>query len=294
MMKKIKRILKPMLVLLSFMLLMQGCIQLKPEDDSETTDSGKIQPTIPDDPKHYYEDAVYVYQSDVDEDVLLTGLNEEYLLLANKTYILGASFIPDSLSTLTCATYNNKDVELETRTASALYEMMNEMNAAGVSDIMVTSGYRSYAYQNSLNNYYMTQESSGFSTNAYIYFGADYIQKNYIDKGLSKLSDADVEAVVRSYSAAPGTSEHQTGLCLDFITSTMSGLDTTFANTEAFEWLSENAYKFGFILRYPEGKEDVTGYTYEPWHYRFVGREAATDIYFGNLTLEEYLGVAEG
>jgi D-alanyl-D-alanine carboxypeptidase len=77
---------------------------------------------------------------------------------------------------------------------------------------------------------------------------------------------------------------------VDFITSTMGNhLTVAFANTPAFAWLSNNAYRFGFILRYPEGKENITGYTYEPWHYRFVGREAATDIHFGRITLEEYL-----
>ena len=70
----------------------------------------------------------------------------------------------------------------------------------------------------------------------------------------------------------------------------MDGLTTAFEDTEAFAWLCDNAYKFGFILRYPKDKDGITGYTYEPWHYRFVGREAATDIYFGKLTLEEYLG----
>ena len=67
-------------------------------------------------------------------------------------------------------------------------------------------------------------------------------------------------------------------------------MNTDFEKTPAFEWLSQNAYKFGFILRYPNGKESITGYTYEPWHYRFVGREAATDMYYAGLTLEEYRG----
>ena len=95
--------------------------------------------------------------------------------------------------------------------------------------------------------------------------------------------------MVLSYSAEPGTSEHQTGLCLDFVTSTAM-LDLTFQSTKAFAWLSQNAYRFGFILRYPADKTAVTGYSYEPWHYRFVGREAATEIHLRNLTLEELLG----
>ena len=282
-----KFVLHVLPLLLVLLLCLQGCIQVQPQDPI------KDQPDMPHQPVHYYQDAVYVYQSDVDVNRLLTALDQAYLLLANKVYTLGESYVPSSLSTLTCATYNGKEIELESRAAQALYEMMDEMYAESVTDIMVTSGYRSYAYQRSLYNYYLQQESSGFSSDAYLHFGDEYIQTNYLDKGLTSLTPKDAEAVVLSYSAFPGTSEHQTGLCVDFITSTMTGLNTSFEETEAFEWLCENAYKFGFILRYPKGKESITGYTYEPWHYRFVGREAATDIYFGNLTLEEYLGATE-
>ena len=108
------------------------------------------------------------------------------------------------------------------------------------------------------------------------------------------MSREDAKKVVLSYSAYPGTSEHQTGLCVDFITEEMGGdLTVAFEGTQAFAWLSENAHKFGFILRYPKEKESVTGYTYEPWHYRFVGREAATDIHLASLTLEEYLNLID-
>ena len=69
-----------------------------------------------------------------------------------------------------------------------------------------------------------------------------------------------------------------------------AGLTQAFENTDAFRWLSVNAYRFGFILRYPADKVDITKYSYEPWHYRFVGREAATEITLRNLTLEEFLG----
>jgi D-alanyl-D-alanine carboxypeptidase len=70
----------------------------------------------------------------------------------------------------------------------------------------------------------------------------------------------------------------------------MGSLDVSFEKTSAFAWLQENAAQFGFILRYPKEKEDITGYTYEPWHYRFVGRAAALEIKAADLTLEEYLG----
>ena len=94
-----------------------------------------------------------------------------------------------------------------------------------------------------------------------------------------------------TYSARPGTSEHQTGLCMDLIVGGANPvLDESFADHACYRWLVENAHKFGFILRFPKGKETVTGYSYEPWHYRFVGVEAATEIYRRGITLEQYLG----
>ena len=96
------------------------------------------------------------------------------------------------------------------------------------------------------------------------------------------------EAFTRQYVAVPGCSEHQTGLCFDFLTNGGS-LDRTFENTRAFAWLRDNAHLYGFILRYPEDKVGITEYDYEPWHYRFVGRDAAVAIYKSGLCLEEYL-----
>ena len=102
-------------------------------------------------------------------------------------------------------------------------------------------------------------------------------------------TQAQCEAEVLTYSAKPGESEHQTGLCVDLISTDHPSLDVAFADNPAYAWLVENAHQFGFILRYPEGKEGVTGYSYEPWHYRFVGAQAASEIHEKGLTLEEYL-----
>ena len=274
-------------MLLALTLLLQGCIHEDPKDaEDPSTDGTKETLEI----VHYYANMEYAYQTPVDQSVLTTDLHSDYLLLANKEHALGADYAPSALTTLTCATYGNKEIELDRRAAQALYLMLQEMRAAGVTDIFVTSAYRSYEYQKLLFNHYMTIEQSGISSEAIACFGQDYIQKHYYDKGLRALNAADARQAVLSYSAYPGTSEHQTGLCVDFITSTMGGnLTVDFAQTPAFAWLHQNAYRFGFILRYPDGKEGTTGYTYEPWHYRFVGREAATDIYFGGLTLEDYL-----
>lgn len=90
------------------------------------------------------------------------------------------------------------------------------------------------------------------------------------------------------YVAIPGTSEHQTGLVLD-ISTLHYGLITQFEESKEFKKLIANCHYYGFILRYPKGKENITGYNYEPWHFRFVGRESATFIMTHNLTLEEYI-----
>ncbi len=115
------------------------------------------------------------------------------------------------------------------------------------------SGFRSYATQNRLYNNYVA---------------------------------ADGKQLADTYSARPGHSEHQSGLALD-----VNSVEASFANTAEAKWLAENCYKYGFILRYPNGKTDKTGYIYEAWHIRYVGVEIATKIYNSGLCLEEYYGI---
>jgi len=94
------------------------------------------------------------------------------------------------------------------------------------------------------------------------------------------------------YSAAPGRSEHQTGLAIDISCASEDfSLETSFADTPEGLWVAANAHRFGFILRYPKDKEDITGYNYEPWHIRYVGTELAGQLYETGLTLDEYYGV---
>lgn len=94
------------------------------------------------------------------------------------------------------------------------------------------------------------------------------------------------------YSARPGQSEHQTGLAID-ITCYEEGdvLSYEFENTNEYKWLSENVHKYGFIIRYKKGKEEITGYNFEPWHLRYVGNKIAEEIYFNNISLEEYINM---
>ncbi len=96
------------------------------------------------------------------------------------------------------------------------------------------------------------------------------------------------------YSAAPGRSEHQTGLAIDISCASEGfGLETTFADTPEGIWIAENAHRFGFILRYPKDKEHITGYNYEPWHLRYVGTELAAYLFETGLTLDEYYGAPD-
>ena len=88
------------------------------------------------------------------------------------------------------------------------------------------------------------------------------------------------------YASRPGFSEHQTGLALDIVSDGVQGNE--FENTDEFKWLQENAHNYGFILRYPQGKEHITGYSYESWHYRYVGKELATKVKESGLTYDEY------
>ncbi|MBE6706537.1 MAG: hypothetical protein E7577_02715 [Ruminococcaceae bacterium] len=194
--------------------------------------------------------------------------NEEYLLLANKESPLGKDYKPANLTKLECKVTKDEDHYLREDAALALYAMMLEMSIEGINDVSVTSSYRSYANQSWLFGYY---------------------KEKHMKEGMT---EAEAEAAVLVYSARPGTSEHQTGLCVDFTTDSIGGaVDDKFESTAAFEWLSENAYKYGFILRYPKDKTNVTGYKYESWHYRFVGRTAAVEIQELGVCLEEYLEI---
>ncbi|MEE1130024.1 MAG: M15 family metallopeptidase [Caryophanon sp.] len=166
------------------------------------------------------------------------------ILLANKQYPLPASYEPG----------------VDPVAQEAVDEMIQ---AAKQKNIRLTafSGFRSYAYQETLYT-------------------------NYVAR--------DGQAEADRYSARPGHSEHQTGLAFDIgeIGKEELWLTEAFGNTPAGKWLVDNAHEYGFILRYPRGKEHLTGFMYESWHFRYVGKDVAADIKKKNVTLEEYLDVA--
>ncbi|MCR5594966.1 MAG: M15 family metallopeptidase [Lachnospiraceae bacterium] len=107
----------------------------------------------------------------------------------------------------------------------------------------------------------------------------------YMAQGMSYM---DAYKVAAQVVTIPGSSEHQIGLAIDFITDNHSSLDEAFGQTPAGIWIAEHSYEYGFIIRYPEGKEDITGIEFEPWHLRYVGKKAAKVIYEESITLEEF------
>lgn len=229
------------------------------ESEPSVTDSTDTAETTPS------EDEVpaAIFKSDLEEyEEYMDVTDEKYLILVNKTSTIDESFEPERLIPVADA---RKEIELAETAEKALEAMFIEMRAQGFGGVFVTSAYRSYSYQNSLFNTYINTEMA------------------------TGLSYYEAKEKVLTYSAYPGTSEHHTGLSVDLMTSSMRELDESFADDPAYPWLLENAWKFGFILRYPHDKVDVTGYSFEPWHYRFVGRYHAYKIHSEGLCLEEYL-----
>lgn len=226
------------------------------ETDVETEDNGETEWVEP----PYYEVDGYVYRIDVSKylSYIAPKNDEEYLILANRNHYLSSSYKPTDL----VRTKANYDKKMRKAACYALDAMFEEMKALGVCDTIPQSAYRSYATQVEVYNSYLKKERKKHPT----------------------YTDEQIEALVQQYSSPPGASDHQTGLAVDF-----SPIASSFRYTKAFQYLSKNAYKFGFILRFPNGKTDITGYKYESWHWRFVGREAATEIYERGITLEEYL-----
>lgn len=171
------------------------------------------------------------------------------IMIVNKTYALPETYRPSN-----SGEYEYCTTCLTEETLSAFNAMQADAEAIGL-NLYISSGFRSYSYQENLYNNYVLQDGK---------------------------EEAD------TYSARPGHSEHQTGLAFDLNT-----IDDSFAYTAEGKWVAENCYKYGLILRYPKGKETKTGYQYESWHLRYVGNELAQKLYNNGewITLEEYFNL---
>jgi len=188
-----------------------------------------------------------------------------FLTLVNTTHLLDQSYTPSDLMDCKFTADGRATQQLRLYANMALEALMKEMQAAGFYKMAVYSGFRSYSYQNMLFNQYTQNEMA----------------KN---PGITK---EQAESIVLTYSTRPGTSEHQTGLAVDM--DTLGTFSTEFEYEPEYKWLQENAWKFGFILRFPKDKVYVTTIQFEPWHYRFVGRYHAKRIHDSGMCLEEYV-----
>lgn len=173
------------------------------------------------------------------------------LILVNKYNYLTEDYIPENLEEISIE-YARSGMQLVSEAKETFETLSQEAKKDGMT-IIAMSSYRSYDYQVNLYN-------------------------NYVKSDGKDAADA--------YSARPGFSEHQTGLAVDIYNKELPY--TSFEETKEFEWMQKNAYKYGFILRFPKDKVNITGYQYEAWHYRYVGKKAAKYIHDHNITLEEY------
>lgn len=184
---------------------------------------------------------------------------EDILILVNKEKSISSQYVPKNLTEPDVLFSFEEDLpkrKIRTKAAIALEEMFNSAKKDKI-NLYATSGYRSYNRQKIIFDYRANQRG---------------------------------EEVANQTTARPGESEHQTGLAMDITSRSANfGLTQYFGETKEGKWVKENSWNFGFIIRYPKGKEHITGYTYEPWHLRYVGVDAAKYIYENNITLEEYL-----
>ena len=210
---------------------------------------------LKDNPEVSVKDAVSLVNVNRDrdfyEDMQETDTSKGDLMLVNKYYKLTKDFKLDDIVPISNQfAYEGNEIRKH------VYERYRSMwNAAKEEGLLliVNSSYRDYETQ-------------------------DAVWKDY--------AEANGEEWADNKAARAGSSEHETGLALDIVTNNV--IMNEFENTEEFKWLQDNAYKYGFILRYPKEKENITGYEYESWHYRYVGEEVAKEIHDLDITFDEY------
>ncbi len=222
--------------------------------EPEPKEEEPLEPEKPSNP----EEPVPEEAAEEPEFGILVENPENIDVIVNKKRHLPENYVPKDLVPLTDVptVLSNPEVNQLRKVA---YEALKDLFTAAKEEgyeLHARSGYRSYYTQASLYASYVEN------------YGKDAADK---------------------YSAKPGQSEHQTGLSMDITCEAVNfKLDTTFGDTEEGKWVAENAHRYGFIIRYPKGKEEITGYAYEPWHIRYLGVDLAEKVYESGLTLEEY------
>lgn len=187
----------------------------------------------------------------------LTSVDVWNLMLVNKSHPIPNDFNVDLVQL-------KNGHAIDKRAYPDLQAMMDDARSAGLNPL-ICSSYRTMEKQTSLYNRQVEK-----------YLGQGYTEE-------------DARAEAGKWVAVPGTSEHQAGLAVDIVSKSYQSLDKQQESTAEQVWLMENCHKYGFILRYPENKSEITGIGYEPWHYRYVGKEAAAEIMKTGICLEEYL-----
>lgn len=192
-----------------------------------------------------------ILENDFYKDISTIYNPTSYSFVVNKNNRLASDYVPSDLEPINL-NYACKDKHLRKEARIAFEDMASHAKSEGFS-IIAVSTYRSYDYQEKLYSNYVLDKGNYYADLA---------------------------------SARPGHSEHQTGLAVDIADLSLDY--DNFESTKEFDWMKNNAHKYGFILRYPKAKFHITGFKYEPWHYRYVGIDIATYIYENDITLEEY------
>lgn len=199
--------------------------------------------------------------SQINKDQYSLDKPDSIWVVVNKQRPLSVGYVPSELVAPTGPLRLGREAEemkLKATVAKSVDTMFSDAKAAGL-NLLFVSGYRSEALQKTVYNGYVAQKGQA-------------------------LADTD--------SARPGHSEHQTGLAFDLgRTDRKCELQACFADTPEGKWIAANAHKYGFVVRYLPNKQLVTGYVYEPWHLRYVGKELATELYQKNVILEEFFGL---
>ena len=293
-MKKKSRKFKPQVKILLFILIIALVVILffvfknddkkdTKEKKANTEEKNNNKPTTPDKPektKNKFEDGKYYLEKnleryeaylnsnptlDIDEvikrvnsgidktwyvDVEPSDLSKGNLVIVNKLHYVDQNFEPENLVSM--SGYGNGYLVKDAH--DAYVELYNAAKNDGM-NLIVTTSYRNYGFQSTL--YY-----------------------NYVNRDGQESAD--------TYSARPGYSEHHTGLAVDLSTPSLTNAFTEFIYTDEYKWMQNNCYKYGFIQRYTDENQYITGYQPEAWHYRYVGKDIAKYIYENNITFEEY------
>ncbi len=232
--------------------------------EAAVTEPPETEPPVTEAPETEPEAYVYEFKAELSayEQYMEPADRDEYLILINTRHPLDETYKPTDLIDVADTRDDGRAMQqLRENASKSLEAMLIEARANGITDVTATSAYRSYDYQVTLFNQRVDMYSN--------------------------LPDDEAYAKAATIVAIPGTSEHQSGLCVD-IHNNPYGADVSFENTDAGAWLAANSYKFGFILRFPKDKTEITGISFEPWHFRYVGRYHASKMYELDYCLEEY------